>query len=240
MASREPGSSVGLIPWVATVLLAVGVERALALPEICTQCPGGVQNTSRVAVYCENTSESMQARCCLNQKGTILGLDLQNCSLKDPGPNFFHASTAVIIDLQTNPLKEDLTNTFRGFTQLQTLILPLDVTCPGGINAWESITSFTDKQICQGQKDLCNSTGSPGMLWNDHLNGESFSVFLSVLSACTPAHQKRAPDLITDGCEPPCGCWELNSGPLEEKPVLLTAESFLQPKVLIIIVSVTV
>ncbi|KRY65434.1 hypothetical protein T4D_8955 [Trichinella pseudospiralis] len=20
-----------------------------------------------------------------------------------------------------------------------------------------------------------------------------------------------------DGCEPPCGCWELNSGPLEEQ-----------------------
>jgi hypothetical protein len=34
---------------------------------------------------------------------------------------------------------------------------------------------------------------------------------------------------ITDGCEPPCGCWELNSGPLEEQSVLLTAESSLQP-----------
>ena len=33
----------------------------------------------------------------------------------------------------------------------------------------------------------------------------------SVLSACVPAIQKRAPDLITDGCESPCGCWELNS-----------------------------
>jgi hypothetical protein len=29
---------------------------------------------------------------------------------------------------------------------------------------------------------------------------------------------------ITDGCEPPCVCWELNSGPLEEQSVLLTAE----------------
>jgi hypothetical protein len=27
---------------------------------------------------------------------------------------------------------------------------------------------------------------------------------------------------ITDGCEPPCGCWELNSGPLEEQSELLT------------------
>jgi hypothetical protein len=31
------------------------------------------------------------------------------------------------------------------------------------------------------------------------------------------AHQKRASDPITDGCEPPCGCKDLNSGPLEEQ-----------------------
>ena len=36
-------------------------------------------------------------------------------------------------------------------------------------------------------------------------------------------------DPITEGCKPPCGCWELNSGPLEEQPVLLTAEPSLQP-----------
>jgi len=41
--------------------------------------------------------------------------------------------------------------------------------------------------------------------------------------------QKRAPDLITDGCEPPCGYWELNSGPLEEQSELLTAKPSLQP-----------
>jgi len=35
-------------------------------------------------------------------------------------------------------------------------------------------------------------------------------------------HQKRASDPITDASEPPCGCWELNSGPLEEQSVLLT------------------
>ena len=43
------------------------------------------------------------------------------------------------------------------------------------------------------------------------------------------ADQKRAPDLITDGCEPPCGCRELNSGPLEEQAVLLTTEPSLEP-----------
>jgi len=36
--------------------------------------------------------------------------------------------------------------------------------------------------------------------------------------------------MVVDGCEPPCGCWELNSGPLEEQTVLLTSEPSLQPK----------
>jgi hypothetical protein len=35
-------------------------------------------------------------------------------------------------------------------------------------------------------------------------------------------HQKRVSDLITDGYEPPCGCWDLNSGPSEEQSLLLT------------------
>ncbi|KAM7325843.1 hypothetical protein ACRRTK_014321 [Alexandromys fortis] len=50
----------------------------------------------------------------------------------------------------------------------------------------------------------------------------------NILSVCIPSGQKRAPDLITDGCEPPCGCWELNSGPLEETTMLLTTEPSLQ------------
>jgi hypothetical protein len=32
-----------------------------------------------------------------------------------------------------------------------------------------------------------------------------------------------------DGCEPPCGCWDLNSGPLEEQSALLTADPSHQP-----------
>ena len=50
----------------------------------------------------------------------------------------------------------------------------------------------------------------------------------SVLFACMPAGQKRAPYLIAD-CEPPCSCWELNSGPLAEQAMLLTTEPSLQP-----------
>ena len=34
---------------------------------------------------------------------------------------------------------------------------------------------------------------------------------------------------VTDRCEMPCGYWALNASPLEEQPVLLTAEPSLQP-----------
>ena len=41
------------------------------------------------------------------------------------------------------------------------------------------------------------------------------------LSSDTP---EGASDPITYGCEPPGICWELKSGPLEERSVLLTTE----------------
>jgi hypothetical protein len=40
---------------------------------------------------------------------------------------------------------------------------------------------------------------------------------------------KSHENLIIDGCEPPHGCWDLNSGPSEEQSVLLTAEPFYAP-----------
>jgi len=56
-----------------------------------------------------------------------------------------------------------------------------------------------------------------------------FILYMRVHCSCLQTHQKRASDPITDGYEPPCGCWELNSGPLEEQLVLLTTEPSGQP-----------
>ena len=60
-----------------------------------------------------------------------------------------------------------------------------------------------------------------------------------LLSICVSMHhvhswclrrQKRVVELeVIENCEPPCGCWEPNPGPLEEQAVLLTGESSLQP-----------
>jgi hypothetical protein len=51
---------------------------------------------------------------------------------------------------------------------------------------------------------------------------------MSVSSECTPACQKRASGLFTDGCEPPWGYWELNIGLLDEQLVPLS--HFSSPK----------
>jgi hypothetical protein len=51
-----------------------------------------------------------------------------------------------------------------------------------------------------------------------------FTYLMLVYSSHLQTHQKKTLDLITDGCDSPCGFWELNSGPLEEQSVLLTTE----------------
>jgi hypothetical protein len=52
---------------------------------------------------------------------------------------------------------------------------------------------------------------------------KKFFIYLMYVcsAAFTTACLKRASVPPRDGCEAPCGCWELNSGPLEEQPVLL-------------------
>jgi hypothetical protein len=51
---------------------------------------------------------------------------------------------------------------------------------------------------------------------------------IQILPAGIPAGQKREPDLTIDDCEPPCDCWKLDSGPLEEQSAFLTIEPSLQ------------
>ena len=47
-----------------------------------------------------------------------------------------------------------------------------------------------------------------------------------------PDNELRSPRAgVTDSCEPLCGCWELNLGPLVKQPVLLTTKLSLQPPI---------
>ena len=42
-------------------------------------------------------------------------------------------------------------------------------------------------------------------------------MYVSTLLLSSDTPEEGIP--VTDGCEPPCGCWELNSRPLGEKSV---------------------
>ena len=73
---------------------------------------------------------------------------------------------------------------------------------------------------------------SSGFAGKGSKNASCLKIYLlciHLLPAYMPAGQKT-PDLIISGYEPPCGCYELNSGPLVEQPVLLTLEPSLQPR----------
>jgi hypothetical protein len=59
-------------------------------------------------------------------------------------------------------------------------------------------------------------------------------MYVCVLCACLVVIEEgtRFPKTgVTDGSEPPCWCWELNPGPLQEQTALLTTEPSLQPQI---------
>jgi hypothetical protein len=61
-------------------------------------------------------------------------------------------------------------------------------------------------------------------LWKLRVEPKASFFFLKVylLLYVSQTLQKRESDLVTDGCEPPCGSWDLNSGPSEEQSGALT------------------
>ena len=65
--------------------------------------------------------------------------------------------------------------------------------------------------------------GIPNLLTSKIFLRFIYLMYMSALplSSDTPEAGIRP---ITNGCEAPCGCWEMNAEPLEEQTVLLTAE----------------
>lgn len=76
----------------------------------------------------------------------------------------------------------------------------------------------------------------PPSLPPSSLPSSRVSVFCLHVCLCThalPSSQKRGqtPETeVTDVCEPLCGLWDLNPGPLQEQPGVLTTEPLLQPQ----------
>ncbi|XP_034554879.1 all-trans retinoic acid-induced differentiation factor isoform X2 [Notolabrus celidotus] len=85
-------------------------------------------------------------------------LDLSNCSLTQV-EDLQNASKALIIDLSLNPMVNISDAVFQGFIQLNQLILPPVISCPGGNASWEKVEAKEGNRVCEGQRDLCNQTG---------------------------------------------------------------------------------
>uniref|UniRef100_A0A663F8X5 All-trans retinoic acid induced differentiation factor n=1 Tax=Aquila chrysaetos chrysaetos TaxID=223781 RepID=A0A663F8X5_AQUCH len=131
-------------------------------PQVCGRCPGPLRNGSIVARFCASqASTESEGRCCWERGARperLLGLDLSNCSLPSLPPGLAEAVAAIILDLTENPLTPLPNGSFLGFTHLQCLAVPLALECPGGSSAWEEVTTHGSSRLCQGQRNLCNSS----------------------------------------------------------------------------------
>ncbi|XP_042339239.1 all-trans retinoic acid-induced differentiation factor-like, partial [Plectropomus leopardus] len=87
-----------------------------------------------------------------------LRLDLSNCSLTHL-EDLQGASAALIIDLSLNSITNISDTAFQGFTELNYMILPQDIDCPGGNTSWKKVEVKAGNRLCEGQRDMCNQTG---------------------------------------------------------------------------------
>ncbi|XP_072298146.1 all-trans retinoic acid-induced differentiation factor [Eucyclogobius newberryi] len=131
--------------------------------QVCELCNGTVLSPSPVGRFCSLSAGRVKGRCCLKNgttgdKESIIGLDLSNCSLAQV-ENLQEASNATMIDLSLNPFVNISEVTFQGFIELNYLILPVNVLCPGGATSWKKIEEKEGNRICQGQNSMCNQTG---------------------------------------------------------------------------------
>ncbi|KAF7669177.1 hypothetical protein LDENG_00240890 [Lucifuga dentata] len=131
--------------------------------QVCNRCNGTVQNGTAVGQFCNETAGRIDGRCCWRNDNTsdhehIIGLDLSNCSLTWV-EDLSGASTALMIDLSLNPIVKMTNSVFLGFTELNYMILPQSITCPGGKSSWEKVVVQKGNCLCEGQKNMCNQTG---------------------------------------------------------------------------------
>ncbi|XP_034000093.1 all-trans retinoic acid-induced differentiation factor [Trematomus bernacchii] len=135
--------------------------------QVCELCSGAVLNGTAVGRFCSSSAGRIEGRCCLRNDNTsdpehIIGLDLSNCSLTHV-EDLQRASTALMIDLSLNPIVNISEAAFQGFIELNYMILPQDIFCPGGNTSWEKVEVKEGNRFCEGQKDTCNQTGQLSM-----------------------------------------------------------------------------
>ncbi|XP_026174721.1 all-trans retinoic acid-induced differentiation factor isoform X2 [Mastacembelus armatus] len=131
--------------------------------QVCKRCNGTVLNDTKVGQFCFLSDGRVDGRCCFRNDNTtnpehIIGLDLSNCSLSHV-EDLQGASTVLIIDLSLNPIVNISDTAFQGFTELNYIILPEAIVCPGGNVSWDKVEISKGTRLCEGQKNMCNQTG---------------------------------------------------------------------------------
>uniref|UniRef100_A0A3P9K6B5 All-trans retinoic acid induced differentiation factor n=1 Tax=Oryzias latipes TaxID=8090 RepID=A0A3P9K6B5_ORYLA len=144
------------------VCFSTSYRRTETQPQVCALCGGSVNNTA-VDLFCSSSAGRIKGRCCLKNNSIsdperIIGLDLSNCSLTHVD-NLQGVSTVVMIDFSLNPIVNISDTVFEGFGDLNFMILPPHVACPGGNTSWEKVELKEGKRLCERQKNMCNQTG---------------------------------------------------------------------------------
>ena len=60
-------------------------------------------------------------------------------------------------------------------------------------------------------------------------------VYGHTLAVFTHTNKKIASEPTANGCEPPCGCWELNSGPLKNSQCFQVLSNLSSPEIVFVI-----
>ncbi|KXJ27845.1 all-trans retinoic acid-induced differentiation factor [Exaiptasia diaphana] len=123
---------------------------------LCTFC--GTAKTDFLDKYC-NQNFLTYGRCCLNPSNVTIGIDLGNCSLTNV-PKLSHIEDISWLNFAFNPNlncnKDNSTTTFKGFQNLQMIILPSKCrSCPGGNGLWRYHNRMISFNNCTGQMNNC-------------------------------------------------------------------------------------
>ncbi|XP_040016704.2 all-trans retinoic acid-induced differentiation factor [Gasterosteus aculeatus] len=132
--------------------------------QVCELCSGAVLNGSAVGQFCSSSAGRIEGRCCLRRDNTsdperITGLDLSNCSLTHVEGLLGTSRAIMMIDLSLNPIVNISDAAFQGLIELDFIILPEHVHCPGGNTSWAKVEVKGGNRLCEGQINWCNQTG---------------------------------------------------------------------------------
>ncbi|TNN82604.1 All-trans retinoic acid-induced differentiation factor [Liparis tanakae] len=107
--------------------------------QVCELCSGSVLNGTAVGRFCSSSAGRIEGRCCLKHDNRL-------------------STEHIIGDLSINPIVNISDTAFQGFLELDQMILPQDIACPGGNDYWEKVQVEGGNRICEGPKDMCNQT----------------------------------------------------------------------------------